>query len=248
MKKKIFNMKGYTLIIAFLAIGFVGCDERFEEVNTNPNGITDVDPAYLFATGARESFRSGISGGYDYRISAQLSHFYVGIQNDRSVDKFDRDLEGGAYESLFGSEYQSKMRYYNEIMMLTAPGMEKENKFQYAVSDVMAVLAYSILTDGYGSVPYFDGGFGNSNVLSPVYDTQDVIYEDMLSRLAVDIATLETSEDGTVDLVGQDPIFLNKSDLWLRFTNSLRLRLAMRMRHVAPDNAQTVITECLGSL
>ena len=233
------------VITGIFTFGIFSCDERFEEVNTNPNGVTDVDPAHLFASGARASFRSGISGGYDYRISAQLSHYYVGIQNDRNVDKYDRDLEGGVYESLFGSEYQSKLKYYNEIMMITAPGMEKENKFQYTVSDVMAVLAYAILTDGYGSIPYFDGGFGNSNVLSPMYDTQDVIYQDMLSRLTTDIATLETSEDGKVSLPGQDPVFNNNAELWLRFANSLRLRLAMRMRHVAPAEAQNVITQCL---
>ncbi|MCK5468027.1 MAG: SusD/RagB family nutrient-binding outer membrane lipoprotein, partial [Cyclobacteriaceae bacterium] len=160
MKKNNSIMNAYSKVIltAIFMLGFIACDERFEEVNTNPNGIADVDPAHLFASGARASFRSGISGGYDYRVGAQLAHFYVGIQNDRQIDKYQHDLTGGTYESLFGSEYQSKIKYYNEIMKLTGPGMEKENKFQFAVSDVMAVLAYSILTDAYGSIPYFEGG------------------------------------------------------------------------------------------
>jgi len=233
------------IIVGIIMTGFISCDDRFEEVNTNPNGIADVNPTHLFAKGARNSFRNGISGGYDYRVGAQLSHIYVGIQNDRNIDKYEHDLTGGTYESLFNDEYKNKLRYYNEIMMLTAPGMEKENKFQYAVADVMAVLAYSILTDAYGSIPYFEGGYGNSNVLSPVYDTQDVIYEDMLSRLAADIATLETAEN-TVDLTDQDPVFYDNPDLWIRFANSLRLRLAMRIRHVEPTKANNIISECLG--
>lgn len=239
-------MKVYSKVIlaSIFLLGFIGCDDRFEEVNTNPNGIADVEPAHLFASGARATFRSGISGAYDYRVGSQLAHFYVGIQNDRQMDKYERDLTGGVYESLFGSEYQSKIKYYNEIMILTGPGMEKENKFQYAVSDVMAVLAYSILTDAYGSIPYFEGGFGNSSELSPVYDSQDVIYKDMLSRLTTDIETLKTA-DGTVDLIGQDPVFDDDPDLWLRFSNSLRLRLAMRMRHVEPGQAATIISASL---
>lgn len=233
------------IVVGIFTIGLISCDDHFEEVNTNPNGIADVDPAHLFAKGARNSFRNGISGGYDYRVGAQLSHFYVGIQNDRNIDKYQHDLTGGTYESLYGDEYKQKIKYYNEIMMLTAPGMKKENKFQFAVSDVMAVLSYSILTDAYGSVPYFEGGFGNSDVLSPVYDTQDVIYEDMLSRLAEDITALETADE-TVDLFTQDPIFYDNPNLWIRFANSLRLRLAMRMRHVEPTKANGIISECLG--
>lgn len=246
MKKINFNIQVYIklFIAAIFIIGIISCDEHFAEVNTNPNGIADVNPAYLFAQGARNSFRNGISGGYDYRVAAQLSHFYVGIQIDRTVDKYDQDLDGGSYEALFGDEYKQKLKYYNEIMMLTAPGMEKENQYQYAVADVMAVLSYSILTDAYGSIPYFEGGFGNSNVLSPTYDTQELIYEDMLNRLANDVETLKTA-GGTVSLRNQDPVFFNNSDLWLRFANSLRFRLAMRMRHVEPTKAGAIITSCL---
>ena len=73
-------MKKYTSIfIALLFLyGLNACDDHFEEVNTNPNGISDVDPAHLFATGARASFRSGVTG-FDYQIASQMAHFYVGV-------------------------------------------------------------------------------------------------------------------------------------------------------------------------
>lgn len=238
-------MKKYSIIFtaAIFLIGINACDERFEDVNENPNGIADVDPAHLFANAARSSFRNGISG-YDYRIGGQMSHYYVGVFVERYIDKYQQDLSGNAYESLYSTGYQDLLRYYNEIMMLTAPGMEKENVTQYAVADVMAVLAYAKVTDAYGDIPYFQGGFGNAGELSPVYDNQRDIYMDMLDRLANDIQILE-SANITVGLIGQDPVFDDDPDLWLRFTNSLRLRLAMRMRHVEPGIANGIITECL---
>ena len=57
-------MKNHIYILAVIIFGFglSSCDDHFKEVNTNPNGITDVDPAHLFARGARNSFRNGISG------------------------------------------------------------------------------------------------------------------------------------------------------------------------------------------
>lgn len=238
-------MKNYNIffLLAFFTIGMLACNERFEEVNTNPNGISDVNPSHLFAKGVRESFRNGIQGGYGYKVASTLGHYYVPIQVDRYIDTYAQDLTGDLYESLFGSEYQGKLKYYNEIMALTGPGMEKEDAFQYAIADVMAVLSYAQLTDAYGSVPYFEGAFGNTGILSPVYDTQDVIYADMISRLGEDIETLKNAI-GKPELEIQDPIYGGNSDYWVRFANSLRLRLAMRMRHVVPNEASTVITAC----
>jgi len=239
-------MKNYKLILiaALFFVGLNACDEHFKEVNTNPNGISDVNPAHLFANAARKSFRSGISG-YDYRIGGQMAHFYVGVFVERYIDQYNQDLSGDSYESLYGTVYKDLIKYYNEILMLTGPGMEKEHEMQYAVADVMAVQAYSKLTDAYGDVPYFNGGLGNSGELSPVYDKQRDIYIDLLDRLSNDIDALKRA-DGTVGFIGQDPVYNDSPDLWLRFANSLRLRLAMRIRHVEPSIVNAIITASLG--
>lgn len=120
-------MKTYIKLFftALLTFTFISCDDHFAEVNTNPNGVADVNPANLFAKAAIASLRNGISGGYDYRIAGQLGHFYVGVNAEQFVDKYEQDLSGGAYESLFSDEYKNKLRYYNEIMMLTAPGEKR---------------------------------------------------------------------------------------------------------------------------
>jgi len=237
-------MKKYSIILlaAFSLMSINACDDRFEEVNTNPNGISDVDPAHIFATAARNNFRSGM--GYDYKAAGQMSHMFVGVFVERFMDQYIQDLSGSTYEDLYNAVYQNMIRYYHEILKLTGPGAEKENEFQYAVADIMAVVSFSKLTDAFGDIPYFNGGMGNAGTLSPEYDSQRDIYLDMLERLKNDLATLETA-DGSVDLAGQDPIYKDNPDLWTRFTNSLRLRLAMRMRHVEPDLAAVVITECL---
>jgi hypothetical protein len=235
----------YTSIITGLLLIFIlnACDDRFQEVNTNPNGISDVDPAHLFATAARAQFRSGITP-YDYQMAGQIGHIFTGVFVERFIDQYEQDLSGSTYESLYNTVYQSLIRYYNEILLLTGPGMEKENAFQYAVADVMAVLSFSKLTDAFGDIPYFNGGLGVIGEMKPAYDSQETIYLDMIERLRMDIETLKQA-DVSVGLIGQDPIFKDDPELWLRFANSLRLRLAMRMRHVEPATAAEIITECL---
>ncbi len=166
-------MKKYTsILIAFMIIlGLNACDDRFEEINKNPNGISDVDPAHLFATAARNQFRSGVTG-FDYKIASQMSHIYVGVFVERFIDQYQQDLSGESYEDLYNTVYLNLIRYYNEIMALTGPGMEKEHPMQYAIADIMAVLSYAKLTDSFGDIPYFNGGLGNFGELSPEYDSQ----------------------------------------------------------------------------
>jgi hypothetical protein len=222
----------------------LSCTEHFEEVNTNPNGVADADPAYIFASAARASFRSGIAGGYDYKIAAQMAHYYVGVNNDHFNDQYLEDLSGESYETVYNSEYYSKLRYYNDILKLTKPGGEYEDTYRYAVADAMAVMAYSILTDAFGSIPYFEGGFGEQGVLLPAYDEQEVIYPDLLRRLTEDLKALETAT-ASVNLYGQDPVFNDDPVKWRKFINSLRLRLAMRIRHVDPTMAGNYISQSL---
>ncbi len=237
-------MKNTSIITGLIfALIFNACNDRFIEVNTNPNGISDVDPAHLFATAARAQFRSGITP-YDYQTAGQMGHIFTGVFVERFIDQYQQDLSGSTYESLYNTVYQDLIRYYNEILLLTGPGMVKENAFQYAVADIMAVLSYSKLTDAFGDIPYFNGGLGVVGEMKPVYDSQETIYLDMIERLRMDIETLKQA-DGTVGLIGQDPIYNDDPDLWLRFANSLRLRLAMRMRHVESSTAAGIITECL---
>ncbi|MDZ7606149.1 MAG: SusD/RagB family nutrient-binding outer membrane lipoprotein [Cyclobacteriaceae bacterium] len=234
----------YRLILGILLFSPLSCTEHFQEVNTNPNGVTDSDPAFIFASGARASFRSGIAGAYDYRIAAQMAHYYVGVNNDHFNDQYLQDLSGESYEALYDSEYASKLRYFNDVLRLTAPGGEYEDKLQYAVADAMAVMSYSILTDAFGSIPDFEGGFGNDNLLLPSYDDQETIYQDLLQRLTDDITALKTATT-TVNLLDQDPVFKDDPVKWSKFVNSLRLRLAMRIRHVDQITASNYITQSL---
>ena len=80
----------YTSIITGLLLIFIlnACDDRFEEVNTNPNGISDVDPAHLFATAARAQFRSGITP-YDYQMAGQIGHIFTGVFVERFIDQYE---------------------------------------------------------------------------------------------------------------------------------------------------------------
>lgn len=99
-----------------------------------------------------------------------------------------------------------------------------------AMANIMKAAIFSFLTDVFGDVPYSDAGLalleGN---LTPQYDTQEFIYEDLLLTLK----NACQSFDNTVPMwTSQDMIYNGNIAKWKKFGYSLMLRLAMRVSNV----------------
>ena len=89
-------------------------------------------------------------------------------------------------------------------------------------------------TDMYGPLPYLKFGLTN-----PVpYDSQQAIYESFFKELdhAIDILVkFDQANPSSKALVKFDLIFNSNIPNWIRFANSLKLRLAMRISAVYED-------------
>jgi len=105
-------------------------------------------------------------------------------------------------------------------------------------------MAFAKLTDMYGDIPYFEGGHGKEGNVTPKYDSQADIYDDMVARLASSIDIIQGGNPANA-YPNSDPFFENDMDKWARLANSFRLRLALRMRNADPAKAQAVIAACL---
>lgn len=246
MKKMIIkNTAVKIMLVLALVFSFMACDEQFEEMNTDPNRIAEIEPAFLFTNAVRASFRNVISS-LQYKFGAPYAHVFVPIKNDRQGDEYKTIYAQDWYNDIFGGIYNSSIRHINESLRLLKEGQYK-NEVQYAIADVIAVLNYARLTDTFGDVPYTEGGWGQEDLLVPKYDTQEFIYKDMLARLKSSIDMIKTADPARA-FPGADPIYDNDLDNWVRFANSLRLRYAMRMRFADAGAAGPVIAECLNEL
>lgn len=87
----------------------------------------------------------------------------------------------------------------------------------------------------WGPVPYFKAGEAAEGV---PYDAQNVIYDDMFKKLdkAITVLKGKVSETpfGSFDL-----IYGGNVSKWIKFGNTLRLRLAVRVSNVDPSRAKT---------
>ncbi|MEO1010776.1 MAG: SusD/RagB family nutrient-binding outer membrane lipoprotein [Bacteroidota bacterium] len=235
-------------ILILPVLGFLGlvisCDDRLDDLRDNPNAVTSIDDAALFAKGVRDLFLETTSQSAS-RFGGHYGHYFVAGTVARFPDLYGDGFDGnynGMYRSMYGT-----IRHIEEVLVITSTP-ETENSVRHAMADIITVLGFAKITDAYGDVPYTEGGKGKtSDILRPIYDTQQSIYEDLIRRLSSSIAVLQNA-DPALGYPGElDPIFGNDLDKWIRFANSVRLRLGMRLRFADNALSRATVEQCLSA-
>jgi hypothetical protein len=232
-------MKSFIIKINVLAacaalLAGLGCTKDFKEINTNPVLVTKdlIKPALLFTPVLKNSV-------FDLYSRGPVGEYSGYCLNPAGGDVFLNQN----FDDPFGTFYKSYLINVAEVIRLTAdkPLLSNEN----AMARIWKVWLFHQLTDAYGDIPYFDAVKEvDSMNTQPKYDAQQDIYADMFRELKE--ATAQLSDDPDQESFGAADVLLQGDvDRWRRFANSLRLRLALRVRYVDPALAQQNISDVL---
>ncbi|MBP3517875.1 MAG: SusD/RagB family nutrient-binding outer membrane lipoprotein [Parabacteroides sp.] len=255
------TIKKYITGLAFGAVvagSLVSCDTLDEKFN-NPDKITEPNFGLMFAAAQTKGhlFRYDYGATYHYMrgfgkmLGLGVSPLYLDrTQNNTIVRPWD-GWSGEPFNTFVFN--QTNSNYTREIngMTLLYNGMSEEEKSENSVymrcCDIIWCYAFQRSTDLYDDIPYFEVGGAYQEKFYPKYDTQEEIYMAILDRLKTAVTDLSAFEFGseakksafaTVDLLCGGDL-----DKWIRMANSLRLRMAMRLCHVKPDVAVSIIKE-----
>jgi hypothetical protein len=218
-----------------------GCNKNLVDMNTDPLRLSTLPDEYLFTTAVRMAV-SNIDN-FDTRFACQYAHVYVTNSENRAADAYKDFHTQDVYKDMFTWAYINPLRYIVQVLRMTSQG-DTKNPVRNAIAETVAVLEYQRVTDCYGDIPYFDGAKGMENILYPAYDRQEEIYHDMITQLGSAVDVLKAA-DPAMGYPGADPIYDNDLSKWAKFANSLRLRLAMRIRFADPVYAASAISECM---
>jgi hypothetical protein len=235
MKKTIY----ITLLLAVTSV-FSSCDKNMEEINTDPLALSHISDEYIFTTAVRATFGDCAD---ILRFASQYSHIYVTNNEMRAADSYLDFHTQDIYRYMFEKAYINQLRNINEVLIMTGSG-ETKNDTRNAIANIVAVIDFSQISDQWGDIPYFEGAQGSNGILFPKYDSQKEIYHDMIDRLTSAISILK-SADPAKAYPGADPIYNNDLSKWIAFANSLRLRLAMKIRFADAAYSAPVITDCM---
>jgi len=220
--------------IAIVCIGLlfqISCTKNYANINTDRNTVATVGPAelpFLFARAEKEATPSI----WNYQVAQNLfadqyAQYFACTATYFPSDRLTirMDWVGAAFNPI----YTDVVPQLQSIFEAADP-----NSAEYALANVVWVLVFHRVTDYWGPIPYFNAGVPGATV---PYDPQDKIYDDFFKRLtaAVDVLKTHTSETPYGDW---DLIYSGDVDKWIKFANTLRLRLALRISKVDPTRAQ----------
>ena len=238
------SIKNILKIASILVIGTstISCEKMLEDARIDPDTVSTVDDKTLFAQAARQLFLQTTDVSV-IRFAGMYGHYFVAGSDTRKADMYF-DGFNDRFEEIYEKSYDDVIKYTEETLYITSTG-ETKNEVRHAMADVISVMGFARITDGFGDIPYTEGGKGKTQeIIQPKYDTQKFIYTDMIKRLGESIEVLKHA-DPNLAYDEADFIFANDMDKWVRLANSMRLRLAMRIRFANETLSKETVTACL---
>jgi hypothetical protein len=216
----------YTLALA--ALMATGCKKSFLDVNTNPNSLPSATPAFILTNAINTTASSMVSpneiGSYWSGLWTQSSSYIL------SPTTFNYQFTNNDYNYWDGL-FDNLQDYQYVIDNATGSGQ----KYFLGPAKVMKAYVYQALLDMYGDVPYSDALKGVGS-LAPKFDDSKTVYEGLVTLLDGAIADLKANAFAS-SYAGADIVFGGNTTKWVRFANSLKLRLLLHQSRVSGRDA-----------
>ena len=228
--------------IALFFLGIIaapGCKKQLD-INVSPNNLSPeqatpslVLPGAMMATAA-------VVGG-DYAIIGAIWGEYAAQNNSsnqyRSTDGYT--IGTTDYNRPYNTSYVKALKNYQFIIDKSA---EQNNWALNLMATVMKAYTMEVLVDLYDKVPYTEALQGAGNIF-PHADDGYTIYKDLLAK--IDAALAKPYTNISLADAPSDLIFQGNMDNWLRFANTLKLKMYLRMINAKPAEAQAGATPLL---
>ena len=226
------TIKYFKVVLLLSVLSFASCEYNFENVNDNPNKSVESNTSALFSQAIWNFGYNNYDVWYGGRQSLNACQQWA----QRSYTSEDRySYRPNVMDGFFRNNYIYMSNLQKIIELNTNPTTKDkmlklygDNRMQITLAEIVKIWAFQLLTDAFGDIPYSQA-LQLEKYPQPKYDSQKSIYDALLTKLDLQIAMLET-------LISEEVLGYEKGDLfykgdltkWLKFCNSLKLRLALR--------------------
>lgn len=226
-----FILSKYTIAAGLACSMLFSCQDDFEEINADPNRLEAVLPGTLLAPALLNA--SNVMLSRTHRISHELMQYTV---QTNTIDEFHRYVFRDTEPDYLWKNLYRWATNANDMYDLASELNDKNNM---AVALVVRSWIMANVTDLFGDVPYSEAFQGDERVYYPKFDSQKEIYMDLLADLKEANELIDLSKP----LAANDPLYNGDMMKWKKFSNSLRLRLLMRVSGKEEMNAPAAISE-----
>ncbi|MDR1882276.1 MAG: SusD/RagB family nutrient-binding outer membrane lipoprotein [Prevotella sp.] len=263
MRKNKIHNAGYVCSV-FLAcyslLFFCACTDNFENINKNQDrahGQTAYD--LLLVGGFIPTMQTDVIptsdvGANEYQRAQNLTGDIfsgymaaIGQWNGSSNNSTYNMNYGDWNDAGFNVAYRSVMSSWNQIK---AKSEEYGVPHIFYLAQIIKIASMHRITDNHGPIPYSQFGKG---AMGAAYDSQEAVYQSFFKELTeavTELGKFVSSSSNSGPLAKYDLVYNGNIRNWIKFANTLKLRLAMRVVYADPalakKNAEEAVNNSYG--
>jgi len=221
--------------ILFISVSFLtGCEDNIEDINTDPLSATVIDPGLLMP----EILVSGISSSRTIEenfinMHAQQWSAIVGWGAFVGVERYS--IHPVITDNIWFFHYTTALRNLQQMRILTEDNNPDATNI-IGQANILEAFVFLNLTQMFGDIP-FSEALNVVDLPNPNFDTQEEVLRGLVELLDEGVANLINPTDIVTD---GDLLYGGDRDSWIRFGNSLKLRVLMLIANVDPSVASEI--------
>lgn len=234
-------MKKIILVLIGFGILF-SCDSQLD-INRDPDSLTPADlafdvelPGSITAVAGVQGANWAIIGGIWSQMWAQS----LSSSQYRVVDNYTLGTTDALSTGSWNAAYDGLL----DIRNIKKNALEAENWNYYLIATTLECYLSQMLVDWYGDIPYTEAN--DPTIFQPNFDSGQDIYDLMIAdiddALGRNLGASQGKAPGVDDLV-----FGGTMANWVKFANTLKLKIFLRQTEARPSVAQAGITGLINS-
>lgn len=242
-----------SIILGMTTVAFVSCTGDYLEINSNPYQPGDLTPDGYGLSSAMSNIAGCVVSPdvntaqfTDCLLGGPMGGYYA----DSKVSGWDNTISNynptDNWTNVFLKSDKIIPVLYTNLTVVEKLCEESGDDMPLMVANIIKVAAMSRVTDTYGPIPYSQ--IGKDGKIETPYDPQDKVYDKFFEELTNSVnalnAKLVDNPDYTIPS-SADYVYKGDVKKWIRFANSLKMRLAMRIVYADKEKAQARFVEAM---
>ncbi|MDN3596420.1 SusD/RagB family nutrient-binding outer membrane lipoprotein [Zunongwangia endophytica] len=225
------------------------CSDDLSDINTDSKNPTEVPHETLVTSATKSLVDQMVNTNVNTNIYRLLAQYWTETTytDEANFNLINRSIPQSHWNIMYADVLKDLdraaelMDQREQELLVEIPQEQIDN--QRAIIEILKVYTYHVLVDTFGDIPYTEAlDIDNT---TPAYDDDLAIYNDIIERLNAAIGQLNTGFNGFRN--GSDLIYDGNTGDWMKFANSLKLRLALRLGGVDDTKGATMATEAINA-
>ena len=158
--------------------------------------------------------------------------------------EFNLAIDNNFYGGIWNNLYLSTNRLQN---IINGPN-NTTLPYHVAIAKILKANNMQYIVDLYGDAPYSEA-FHGQEIMSPKYDKGEDIYKNLVLEINEALVTLAIPSNVNNEVKGaEDPIMGGDLDNWVKFANTVKLRILLRQSKVQDATIQAFVNQQLATL